>query len=322
VKKEVWPNFFIVGACRGGTSSLHFYLRQHPQVFMPAWKEPCFFSPLRPFAEMAFPHPSVSDRAAYLRLFSKGAGCRAIGEASVSYLWDPGAPARIRAAVPDAKIVVSLRDPIERAYSHYLKDVREGWQGLPFYEALLEDWKRPEKGWGVAHLYTELGLYHRQVERYLDTFGPEQVLILLFEDLRTVEGRRRILAEVSRFLDLDPSYFDRIDSTSIKSQYAVPRWNWSRRFAGNWFVRRLTDLLVPARAGSTFRLQMLIYERFFVRRAAKPAMDERARDWLCAVYDDDLSATERLLGRRLPELRSSWDRASGDYAIRAAASDS
>ncbi len=163
---------------------------------MPAWKEPCFFSPLRPFTEMAFPHPWVSDQAAYLKLFAKGAGCRAIGEASVSYLWDRGAPARIRAAIPDARIVISLRDPIERAYSHYLKDVREGWQGLPFYEALLEDWERPEKGWGVSHLYTELGLYHRQVKRYLDTFGPEQVLILLFDDLRTVEGRRRILAEV------------------------------------------------------------------------------------------------------------------------------
>jgi Sulfotransferase family len=304
--KKIWPNFFLVGAHKTGTTSLYFYLKQHPQVFLPALKEPHYFSRFRPYSEMLYPHPRVSDEATYLRLFSKAAGHKAVGEASSSYLCDEGAAERIHQAAPHAKIVIMLRDPVARAYSQYLMDAREGWQDRPFYEALLEDWNRPEKGWGVSHMYVEPGLYRDQVKRYLQRFGPEQVLVLPFSDLRTPQGRRKMLGELISFLELDPAYLDRIDTSQVENEFAVARWNWSRRVAASWWARRLAMMLVPAQAGSVFLVKMRIYDRFFLRRAVKPPMDPRARDWLQSMYEDDVAGLERLLGRNLPELRASW----------------
>ena len=318
--KEFWPNFFIVGARNAGTSSLHVYLRRHPDVFMPGMKEPHFFSRLRPYSQLCFPTSHVSDEASYLKLFAKGLGHGAIGEASTSYLWDSLAPSLIHSANPQAKIIMLLRDPVERAYSHYLFNVREGYQNLPFYEALLEDWRRPEKVWGLAHLYVEIGQYRQQVKRYLDIFGPEQVLVLLSANMRTLDGRRKMLVDVANFLELDAASVAHIDLSPTENPFAVPRWNWSRRMAGNMWVRRLARSLVPPSAGSTWLVKGLIYDRFFLRGAPRPPMDPRAREWLCAIYDDDLSALEGLLGCRLPELRSSWGRASGDCVVQAAGS--
>ena len=316
--KQIWPNFFLVGAHKTGTTSLYFYLKQHPQVFLPALKEPHFFSRFRPYSEMLFPHPRVSDEAAYLKLFAKAAGYKAVGEASSSYLCDEGAAERIHAANPHAKIVIMLRDPVGRAYSQYLMDVREGWQYLPFYEALLEDWNRPEKGWGVSHMYVEPGLYRDQVKRYLNIFGAKQVLVLSFADLRTPDGRRKMLADLVNFLELDPAYLDRIDTSQVENEFAVARWNWSRRVAANWWVRRLAMILVPARAGSVFLVKMRIYDRFFLRRAVKPEIDPRARDWLQSMYEDDVAGLERLLGRNLPDLRASWSESQPTLAASAA----
>src|SRR5205807_6443730 len=141
-----------------------------------------FFTQVRPAAELKFLIDAITDRDEYLRLFSKSNGRRIIGDASPSYLWHPEVPRRINEVAPDAKIAIILRDPVERAYSHYLMDYREGAQSRPFYSALLEDMHRPKKGWGVSYLYYELGLYAQQVRRYLETFTPERVKILLFED--------------------------------------------------------------------------------------------------------------------------------------------
>ena len=274
---------------------------------MPALKEPHYFSNFRPYSEMPFPHPRVGDEASYLKLFSQAAGHKAIGEASSSYLCGDGVAERIHSTVPHAKIVLVLRDPIGRAYSQYLMDVREGWQPLPFYEALIEDWNRPVKGWGVSHMYVEPGLYRDQVAHYLDVFGPKQVLVLLFANLWTPDGRRKMLAELADFLELDPAYLDRIDTSQVENEFAIARWNWSRRVAASWWARRLAIFLVPARAGSLFWVKTRLYDRFFLRRAVKPPIDPKAREWLRAIYEDNVAGLERLLGRQLPELRASWN---------------
>jgi len=303
--KQIWPNFLIVGARNSGTSSLYTYLKQHPQVFMPLMKEPHYFSQLHPYSEMAFPTAHVSNEATYLSLFSKAEGYKAIGEASVSYLWDREAPTRIYAANPEARILILLRDPVDRAFSHYLNDVREGWQELPFFEALVEDSKRP-KVWSVSHLYVDIGLYHDQVERYLDIFGPKRVMVLLSKELRRVEGRRKLLTRVADFLELDPAYLDRIDTSHVENEIAVARWKWSRKWGGTRWVRRMAQLLIPPKAGSTWFVKTQILNRFFLRPGVKPPMDEKARDWLCSIYEDDVAGLERLLGRDLPELRANW----------------
>jgi hypothetical protein len=295
---ETWPNFFLVGAAKAGTTSVYEYLSQCPDIFFPKIKEPHFFTGVRPASERKFYIDAVTKRAEYLRLFRKAGNRRVIGDASPSYLWHPEVPRRIHDVAPEASILIILRDPVERAYSHYLMDYREGVQHLPFYEALLEDINRAEKGWGVSWLYFELGLYARQIERYLAVFKPEQVKILLFDDL--IRDIRGTLKEVVQFLKLDPSLAGKIDTSRKYNSYSAPRNRLARKLAGAQFSRLLGQTIVPRRLGE------FIFYRFLVRDAAKPPMDGRARELLSSLYDRDVTETEKVMGRPLPQLRRSW----------------
>jgi hypothetical protein len=297
---ETWPNFFIVGAAKAGTTSLYAYLRQHPEIFMPEdVKEPHYFAEVRPSRAQRYASPVyISDRDAYLRLFRAGKHHRAIGEASPSYLWCEDAPARIHAVAPEARIIITLRDPVERAYSHYLMDYREGAQHLPFFDALQADWLSPEKGWAVSNLYVELGFYARQIERYLRLFGEDRVHILFHDDLRRLaQGDRQVLADILRFLDVDVGALAGIDTTRVENGFAAPRAEWARRIAGAHWARWIGNTFVPHRLGA------FIFNRFFVKPSASPPMDPRARTWLTNLFEPEIRAVESLLGRPLPELR-------------------
>jgi len=120
---ERWPNFFIVGAPKAGTTSLHAYLNNIPGIYMSSVKEPKYFlasdSPKRYF-------PPIRDKKKYLKLFEKAREEKIIGEASPQYLHDPQTPKLIHQIIPQAKILISLRDPIERLFSGYLMQIRNG----------------------------------------------------------------------------------------------------------------------------------------------------------------------------------------------------
>lgn len=302
-----WPDFFIVGAQNSATTSLYAYLKRHPQIFMPAMKEPHHFSHLSPIGEMRYPSTHVSNRQSYLKLFAKAPPDRLCGEASSSYLWDAQTPFRIHAENPDAKIVIILRDPIARAYSQYLKDFREGWQELPFHETIRRDFELEPKGYGLTRLYVELGLYHQQVRRYLEVFGPEQVKIILFKRLTLGSSLNpAVLEDVAEFLQIDAARLPSAASAYIENGFAVPRWNWARSAAGSRVVRYLGRVLIPPRLGSTYTIKRMIYEPLLTRRATPAPIDLDAKQWLKSLYDPDLTALEGLLQQRLPELRASW----------------
>jgi hypothetical protein len=121
VPETRWPNLFLVGAPKAGTTSLWHYLGAHPEVHLGALKEPHFFtSQKRIYVE------TVKDEVAYLRLFAGARGARYLCDASGSYLHDPSAPESIRRVSPDARIVVSLREPVARAFSSYLHAITFG----------------------------------------------------------------------------------------------------------------------------------------------------------------------------------------------------
>src|SRR5215469_8597868 len=96
---EIWPNFFLVGAAKAGTTSIYAYLSQHPDIFFPVIKEPHFFTRVRPAPQLQFLIEAVSKRAAYVRLYANAGDRRVIGDASPSYLWHPEVPKRIREEV-------------------------------------------------------------------------------------------------------------------------------------------------------------------------------------------------------------------------------
>ncbi len=286
---RVWPNFFIVGAAKSGTTSLYNYLNQHPDVYMSEVKEPHWFSRVEPNPEqLVYP---VASEEEYFALFEGWQGERAVGEASPSYLWSSAAPRRIEESVPGAKIIVMLREPVGRAFSHYLGDVREGLQRLPFYDALEEDYASQRKGWGISHLYVELGLYCQQVSRYLERFGRENVLVLFFEEfVADVVSTLRVIAE---FLGVDSDVVANIRYWERHNPFAVPRGEVARLIFRARTPRELARRHLPQNLKNFLRDLLL-------RRGEKPDLEPEALEFLRQIYAPERACLEETLGRKLP----------------------
>lgn len=172
-----WPNFFIIGAMKCGTSALHTHLAAHPEIFMSEPKEPSHFvdpAVLRKvWPEMA--HRGFAREAPYLALFEGSAGARIIGESSTNYTKRPridGVVERFAATVPDARFLYLMREPVTRTLSHYWHLVRAGREHRPPTQALEGD----------SH-YLEVSDYAFQLEPYLARFGQERILLLTTEAL-------------------------------------------------------------------------------------------------------------------------------------------
>ncbi len=289
-----YPNTFIVGAAKAGTTSLYEYLSQHPQVYMSPVKEPHYFSRVRPSdSQKRFIKP-VLDPGKYAELFIGAQGSKIIGEASPSYLSDLDAARRIKKASPDAKIIIILRDPIERAYSHYLMDVRLGIQKKEFFEALIADYRSNKKGWSVSHMYVELGLYSEQVGRYIDMFG-NNVIILMFHDLKN--NTHFLLDELAVFLEIDPIHFREIDFKKIYNQYYVPR---------NKFIKIISEISLMKlilKKILTEDIRKKFKNKFCNIGSSKQPIEKEAHEFLKNIYSEDILSLEHKLQKKLPLLK-------------------
>jgi hypothetical protein len=181
------PNFLVIGAMKGGTSSLYRYLLDHPQIFMSGVKEPMFFS-------------SNWDKGLgwYERFFDGAKEAAAVGEASANYTKHPhipGVPARVAKVLPDVRLIYLIRHPIDRMISEYHHRIAKGWDrgGGSLGEALLAD-----------DSYCDFSRYAMQIDQYLEYFHPDQLLVLKSEDLKT--DRMQTLRRVYEFLGVDSSW--------------------------------------------------------------------------------------------------------------------
>jgi hypothetical protein len=210
------PGFLVIGAQKAGTTALYAYLRWHPGITGPSWKEVSFFD-----------RHWWRGEAWYRGQFPLRAGGRLVGEASPSYLFHPLAPERARSLVPDAKLIALVRNPVDRAYSQYQHEVALGREPLSFEDALeAEDERlRGEEGrmladpayfsrawWGFT--YRARGRYAEQLERWLAVFPREQLLILPSEDMgaepeQTYAGVLDFLGAPPHRLDSYPRVFER-----------------------------------------------------------------------------------------------------------------
>jgi hypothetical protein len=203
-RRRPLPDFLVIGAQKAGTTALYAYLRWHPGITGPSWKEVSFFDR----------HWWRGEKW-YRGQFPRRAGEKLVGEASPSYLFHPLAPERARSLVPDAKLIALLRDPVDRAYSQYQHEVALGREPLSFEDALdaehdrvageverlIADPRAFSRAWW-DHTYAARGRYADQLERWLAVFPREQLLVVLTEELgeRPAETYASILA----FLGAEP----------------------------------------------------------------------------------------------------------------------
>ena len=153
-----WPNLFVVGAAKAGTTSLYRCSPGTGDLHVAGQGAALLLSD-RTDAGAPRVLSARSDKGSYLALFDGAAGEEMVGEASTSYLWEPETAGRIRDRVPEASILIMLRDPVERAYSQYWNDVREGLEKREFLDALNEERRAGPGAWGVGFLYIDCGLY-------------------------------------------------------------------------------------------------------------------------------------------------------------------
>ncbi|MGA7887696.1 MAG: sulfotransferase [Acidobacteriaceae bacterium] len=279
-----WPNFFVVGAPKAGTSSVYSHLKKHPQVFLPDNKEPRYFS------------PQARDRVTleeYRRLYGEAGGFVAVGDMSPCYLLDEGAPRRIHEVSPEAKIIVMLRDPVARAWSDFLFCRALGTEPeVSFREVLRRYDNREAKEWYLSRLYIEQGLYADQVRRYQETFGIERVLVLLFDDLS--EDPRGLFSRLASHIGVDAGFFESADLSEPYNQYRMPK------------RRSLVEAVRSLGLQTLLPRPLLRKLRPLFFDMKKPSLDSESRRLLQDLYDPDVTRLEEFLGRKIPELRRSW----------------
>ncbi len=206
------PDFFIVGHAKCGTTALYEMLRRHPQIYMPALKEPLYFATdLRARFQRRAAGPLPTELEDYLALFTDAGARQLVGEASSSYLWSRVAAANIASLQPSARIVAILREPGSFLRSLHLqllqnhieseKDLRKA---LALEDARRQGKRIPRRSARPqALLYSERVRYVEQLRRYDAVFAPEQVLVLIYDDFR--KENEATVRRVLRFLEVDDS---------------------------------------------------------------------------------------------------------------------
>ena len=215
--RQRYPDFFIVGAPRCGTTFMYEYLDRHPAVFMSRIKEPQHFATDLDSGSYLDSVSFMRDRSVYLDLFKEAREDQIVGEASTWYLYSKDAARNIKSVNPEARIIIMLRDPAEMLYSLHGRRLYGGSENLPnFADALAAEDDRkhglriPPKARNITALfYREVARYGEQVDRYLSLFGRAQVHIVIFEEFRAdpVAAYRATL----EFLGVDRDFVPRID---------------------------------------------------------------------------------------------------------------
>jgi hypothetical protein len=316
MRQPALPNFFIAGTGKAGTTSLYHYLQQHPQIYMSPIKEPCYFaseirvenltaSHLRHVRWMSRSLPEclkegesvkpsawlVSEWENYLKLFEAVQSETAIGEASVGYLWSETAAANIASRIPDARIVLILRDPSERAFSQYLHQLTVGLTHSTFREHIAKCMQNRERKISAYYPLLEVGLYCRQVQRYLELFPRNNIRIYWYEE--AWKDPSGFLEDLFTFLTVDSKF--PVNTSHNRLQRRAPRIA-----AMNYAVKRfrITDRareLSPSWLRSTARTLLF-------RNGQNLKMSSSDRQYLVDYYREDILNLASLLNRDL----SAW----------------
>lgn len=295
---NVLPNFLILGAAKAGTTSLHHYLGQHPDVFVSAMKEPKYFAlkdePLNFQGPSQFINQSsVTTFDAYCDLFRGVTHEVAIGEASPLYLYSEKAPGRIKETLPQAKLIVILRNPVDRAFSSYAHLLREGFETLAFEQSLLEESERIRDRWAPLWYFKSKGFYGEQIKRYTDLFPKEQLKIYLFEDL--CENPMGVVQDIFSYIGVDPSFEPDL---TMKNVSGIPK---------NVALQRLLTRENPLKTIGKNLLPKQFRKKLSaqVQRsnlAAKPKLKPETRAELLDLYREDIQRLQDLIDRDL----SAW----------------
>ena len=255
-----WPDLYIVGAAKCGTSSLAAYLAQHPQIGMSKRKEPNYFAFIGAnLRKMCGPDcgdvlykklyfDSVTTPVEYLELFRDVSDRPVLAEASVRYLYSSTAASRIHEVAPQARIVILLRDPIARAWSHYsMMRYFYNLEPLGWKKALIAEQSRIDAGWDFDWHYLAVGCYATQVKRFIDLFGSNQVRIYWHSAFS--RSPLEVIRDIYQFVNID-STFTPDFSAREKSGFKLRSITLHKLLEEKTLLQRAIKLVLRSRHGN------------------------------------------------------------------------
>lgn len=303
------PNLFLIGAMKAGTTTLYSWLSQHPHVCMSPIKEPHFFDSdlwdVSPHIALGTEervnyalslvgsgvhNALIKDEKLYLKLFPKSVDqYRYIGEATPTYLRSRVAAQGIANACLGAKIIIMLRDPIDRAWSHYLMERNELRVSENFGGLIQEEIGNMNKGKLGQHGILESGLYASGILRYLDHFHKSDILIADQGELR---DRKEFVKKLNEFLGFEQDLFP--DESDSANSSVVPRHLGLNRFIAKTGIKKIIRTLLPH---SVIEKSKKIY---YQKPPSSDEIDKQSREILTEFYSEDIKKIVYMLGDNSP----------------------
>ena len=293
------PNFLIVGTAKAGTTSLYYYLKEHPEIYLsPTRKELRFFSGMR--GDFKGPKDEAVNKSItksleeYRQFFLNVTDEKAIGDISPDYLYYYSTAVKnIKKYLKDPKIIIVLRNPVDRAFSQYLHFLRDGREHLSFEEAIKSERTRKESNWEWAWRYTEVGFYYKQVKAYLENFS--EVRIYLYDDLRS--NIKKILKDIFLYLFVDDSFIP----SNISEKFNVSG------IPKNKLLHKFLTKKNPVKSAITPFVKIIIAEntkrrlknKLLQKNLEKPQMKPETREYLINLYREDILKLQDLIKRDL-----------------------
>lgn len=295
-------DFFIVGAARSGTTSLYHYLNQHPNIFLPNVKECNYFSTVESKDPFTYKNPKpnqhyhmkiINSYDVYKDLYSTANDHQLKGEISPSYLWDLNAANKISIHNQDAKILITLRDPIFRAFSHYMMHFNTGYEKESDFESALESEK--ENIWGGGNLYLEISKYFEQVKRYYDCFPVDQIKVIIYEDW--VKDITATMNDIYEFLGIGE--FSNYEDLQTHNQTTAMKNKTLLNLFRNSGVKSILKPLIPSDLGEKVK------SKYFTVEGETQNIEDATYNNLRTYFEEDILNLEALINI---DVKAKWNR--------------
>lgn len=291
------PNFVVIGASRSGTTSLHHYLGQHPDIYVGPRKSPNYFvaaDPQPPWESATLQAMSkqwISTRKVYEAEFRGVTDECAVGDISPVYLQSIHTAKRIRETLaPSTKIVAILRNPVDRAYAHYLGRRRDGLEPVDDFNAIVErELSGPVNDDIVFGSYIGCGKYHQFLMPFYEQFPADSIRVYLFDQLQ--EDLPGLLRDLFLFLGVDPNY--QVDTALSHNQTGIIanpllRILWTRSVGLRTKMRPYLPALIRHTSRSILAQQVF-----------KPSLEADVRQKVSAALSEDTQQLQQLIGMDL-----------------------
>lgn len=289
-----YPNLFLAGAPKCGTTSMAYYLGQHPQIFSPRVKEPVFFGFDLTRGE------TFCTEEKYLNLYEKWSTERYALDASTAYFYSRSAAYEIRERSNDPRILMMVRNPVDAAYSLYYEHRRLGFETLETFEESLDAEKEraenripPKIGNSERHLYSKVYAYTENISHYQSVFGEDMVWVIVFDDL--IERPKEVLEETHSFLGIQKVSNIALEVKNLGHEIKSYSLQSFAKNPPNWAVKLTKWLLSPERRHA-IRDKILSLN---ISLKKNPPMNTETRQRLVERFTPEVERLSALLNRDL-----------------------